>query len=48
MVATNGTDSFVFIDADGNGQWDADADSVILLQGVKGADLTDNNFVFTA
>ncbi len=48
VVATNGTDSFVFIDADGNGQWDADADSVILLQGVKGADLTDDNFVFTA
>lgn len=46
VAVTDGNDSFVFIDADGNGAWNADTDSVILLAGVDGAALVAGNFLF--
>lgn len=45
-IATDGTDTFILIDADKNGDWNADTDAVILLVGVDGADLVAGNFLF--
>jgi methionine-rich copper-binding protein CopC len=45
-IATDGTDTFVFVDANNDGNWSAADDMAILLVGVNGGAIVNGDFIF--